>query len=156
MRIEGQYIFTEHNPEEVWAALDTPEIVARSMPGVEKFEIVGENLYKAKIRIGAIVKGSYNADISVSKNNRSSFVLDINAEGTGFVNSVKLRAIVTIKAHESGALVHWEAEGEVEARGLIAGIGNRVLPDIARRLIAQFFKSVEHQMISSLSTLSVL
>jgi carbon monoxide dehydrogenase subunit G len=149
MRIEGQYIFIEHNPEEVWADLDTPEIIATCIPGVEKFEIVGENLYKAKIRIGTIIKGSYNADITVSKNNRSSFVLDINAEGTGFVNFVKLRAIATIKAHDSGALVHWEAEGEVEARGLIAAIGNRILPDVARRLVAQFFKSVEGQMISA-------
>lgn len=147
MRIKGQYTFTEHNPDEVWTALDTPEIIQRSMPGVEKFEIVAENLYKAKIRIGTIIKGSYNADIVVSKNSGSAFVIDINAEGTGFVNSVRVRALATIKAHNSGALVDWEAEGEVEARGLLAGIGNRVLPDVAGRLVAQFFKSVEREMV---------
>jgi hypothetical protein len=32
VRIEGQYIFTKHDSEQVGGALDTPEVIGRSMP----------------------------------------------------------------------------------------------------------------------------
>lgn len=146
MRIEGEYVFKAGDPEEVWEALNTPEIIAKAMPGCEKFEVVGEGNYEAVISIGiSVIKGTYNTNISITEKNKPSFVLCIDS--TGAVGFVRLRAPITIKANDkgSGTLLIWEAEGEVG--GLIAGVGNRILSGVAKLLVGQFFKSIEQQIV---------
>ncbi|HHY96336.1 MAG TPA: carbon monoxide dehydrogenase subunit G [Firmicutes bacterium] len=147
MRIQGQYAFGKASVEEVWNALNRPEVIAKALPGCERFDIIEEGMYSAVIVMGiSVIKGRYNVNIAISDSQRpSSFVLNISAEGS--VGFLRIHAPISIKGLDdgSGALVDWEAEGEVG--GLIAGVGNRILAGVAKRLVEQFFKSVESQIM---------
>jgi len=55
LKLEGTYTF-DAPPEVVWPALLDPEVLGRVMPGGEALEKIGENEYKAvlKIRVGPV------------------------------------------------------------------------------------------------------
>ena len=61
MKVAGEYTF-EAPPEKVWEGLMNPEVMAATMPGAEKLELVGENQYQSdlNIKIGP-VQGSFVA-----------------------------------------------------------------------------------------------
>ena len=78
-----QTVFIPSERSVVWAGLNDPEILKRSLPGCEHFEVTGENQFEMVVttRIGP-VKATFRGKIELS-NIEAPHRYVINGEGKG-------------------------------------------------------------------------
>ena len=81
-----QTVFIPSERSVVWAGLNDPEILKRSLPGCEHFEVTGENQFEMVVttRIGP-VKATFRGKIELS-NIEAPHRYVINGEGKGGVD----------------------------------------------------------------------
>ena len=101
-----QTVFIPSERSVVWAGLNDPEILKRSLPGCEHFEVTGENQFEMVVttRIGP-VKATFRGKIELS-NIEAPHRYVINGEGKGGVAGfAKGSASVELRpAQEEGPL----------------------------------------------------
>jgi hypothetical protein len=137
MKIEGSY----HIPaprQEVWEAFLDPERLRQAIPGCEKLEAVGEDDYRATMRVGvAAVKGTFEGRVRLAdKQPPDRYRLAVEGSGgPGFLRGDTLISLAD--APEGGTTVSYSAD--VQVGGLIAGVGQRMLGGVARMMADQFF-----------------
>lgn len=142
MQLEGSYTFTVPR-QEVWDILMDPEAIAKIIPGCEKMELLGDDLYEAQLTIGiGAVKGSYNSKIRIfDKNPPESYKLKLEGKGArGFLNGE-----VTIQLEEGpNTVLHYVAQNQIG--GPIAAVGQRIVGAAAKMFVNQGLKSLEKQI----------
>lgn len=139
MKIEGQYTIAA-KAETVWERLNDPDVLAKSLPGVDKLEADGPDRYKAtiKYKMGP-VSGTFNGTVELSeKNPPHSMRLKTSARGgPGFVNGDGKVELVP-KGEETE--IHYS--GDVQLGGMLAAVGSRMIEGAAKKSIEEFFQSV--------------
>jgi hypothetical protein len=66
MRLEYEHLVQKPR-EQVWEALVDPEVLARILPGVEKFDAVGADEYDVIVNLGVpAVKGAFSGSIEIA------------------------------------------------------------------------------------------
>ena len=129
-------------PERVYAALNDPAVLVRTIPGCERLEAVGPDRYRMTVTAGvASIKGSYLGDVALSDGAPpSSFTL--TASGSGAPGTVS--ADVKVRLDDAGdgtTLLHYDADAVVG--GAVGGVGQRVLTGVAKKTAAEFFAAVD-------------
>jgi carbon monoxide dehydrogenase subunit G len=133
--------------EEAWRLLNDVPAVVPCIPGAELLETVGENAWKAKVRIklGPIAL---------------QFLADVTREQ---VDESARRAVLAVKAREAkgrgsaeatlesslsgvGQGTHVGLVTELALRGAVAQYGRSVVEDVAMRLTAQFAECLARQL----------
>ena len=128
-------------PDRVWAALTDPAVLAAAIPGCEQLERSGPDSYQFTISAGiGLLQGSYTGRVVISDQEEPhSFVL--TATGAGIAGTVCIRARFGLAASTGGSTeLTYTADGQVA--GLLAWAGQQVITGVARRMAAQFFRSV--------------
>lgn len=143
MKVQGEHTFNAPR-EAVWEVLLDPQALREAMPGVQRFDEVGPEQYELTLKIGiAAVKGTYSGKVAVKdKKPSESYRLDV--EGSGGPGRVKGGA--TMDLREDGGRTVVAYDGDVQAAGAIAAVGQRLLGGAAKLLINQFFKSMDRQL----------
>jgi len=143
MKIKGEHTFKAPRAA-VWDALMDPDMLAQALPGGEKLEKVGENDYKAtmKIKVGP-VQGKFDGGIQLSNiEELTSYHMDVNGQGVpGFV---KGGGDLTLSDSDEGT--HMDYSGDVQVGGKIAGVGQRLIDTTARSLIRQGLQALDLQI----------
>src|SRR4030081_3515307 len=101
MKVAGEAVL--HAPiERVWAALNDPAVLVRTIPGCERLEATGADAYTMTVTAGvASIKGSYAGNVALSDQQEpNSFVL--RASGAGGPGTVSADVRVTL-AEADGA-----------------------------------------------------
>ena len=149
MKVEGVYSFPGP-PQKVWDLLLDPESLRACIPGVEQLTETGPDSYDAVMKVGvAAIRGTYKGKVSITgKNEPQDYVL--NVEGSGGPGFVKGAARVTLAPEGAGTLVSVDGDGQVG--GMIAGVGQRMLPGVAKMLMNQFFECMAARLPRSAST----
>jgi carbon monoxide dehydrogenase subunit G len=145
MDVKGE-MSVEAAQEEVWKALNNPEVLKEATPGCKSLNRVEPDHYKADITLGiAAVRGKYEADIQIlDKEEPDQYRLVMNAESSmGFVEG---DAIVSLEYNEPKTVIRYD--GSAKVGGLIAGTGQRVLSGIAKMIVKDFFKKMIKQINS--------
>jgi uncharacterized protein len=140
MNLKGTYKL-KGSREEVWTALNNPQVLRRCTPGCKQMLAVNEDCYDVVIEIGiAAIKGRYTGQIKISDRVANQrYTLAVSGTGTaGFMNAT---GAIQLCGQENETII--EYAGEANVGGLVAGIGQRVTEGIARLLVGQFFKSLE-------------
>jgi uncharacterized protein len=137
MKVEGVYTFPGP-PQQVWDLLLDPESLRACIPGAESLTETSADHWDAVMRVGvAAIKGTYKGKVAiVDKQPPTSYVLQV--EGSGGPGFVKGSAKVTLEAEGEGTRVTVEGDGQVG--GMLAGVGQRMLPGVAKMLMNQFFE----------------
>lgn len=133
--------------ERVWTVLMDPESLARCLPGCEKLEALGENSYRASLKIGiAAVKGSYSGSVRMADlDPPNSYRLTLEGKGApGFV-----RGSARVVLVGRGDTTDFEYSGEIQVGGLIASVGQRMLQGLSTTMIHQFFTALEKEVRSA-------
>jgi hypothetical protein len=133
------------SPEAVWAALTDPAVLARTIPGCLALERVGEDSYRMDVSVGVgAVKGTYAGEVHLTDQERpKSYVM--HASGAGAPGQV--RATVTIElapSEDSSTVLTYSADAVVG--GPVAGVGQRMITGVAKRLAAQFFTAIDSEL----------
>lgn len=143
MKLEGTYTFDAPR-EVVWQALLDPEVLARTMPGCEKLEQIGDNEYKGalKIRVGP-VQGQFEGLVNLSDLRApESYRMQVDGKGApGFMKGV---GEVHLEDQGESTLMHYT--GEAQVGGRIASVGQRLLDSSAKALTRQSLDGLHEQI----------
>lgn len=141
MNLDGQVLL--HAPiERVWAALTDPAVLVRTIPGCERLETAGPDSFAMVVSAGvAAIRGSYSGQVTLS-DQRPPTALRLIASGAGAPGTVRTEVQVGLAAAgDAATTVSYRAEAEVG--GAVAGVGQRVLTSVARRMAGEFFSAVD-------------
>jgi carbon monoxide dehydrogenase subunit G len=143
VKIAGNYTF-EATREEVWSALNDPEVLARTIPGCQRLDEVGENEYESTLKVGLqAVRGVYTGRVKIDNLVRPESY-DIHVDGKG--SNGFLKGSGSIKLREDGASTILDYFGEAQVGGTIASVGQRLLDGAAKTLISQSLKALAQQI----------
>jgi uncharacterized protein len=141
MKVSGSA--TLHAPvEQVYAALNDPAVLVRTIPGCERLERAGEDAYKLTVTAGvASVRGTYAGDVRIADQQPpTAFVL--RASGAGAPGTVSADVQVRLAPGDDGTTeLSYDADAVVG--GMIGGVGQRMLAGVAKRTAGEFFAAVD-------------
>lgn len=151
MRIEGS-VTVDAPRDAVWAALQDPAVLARTLPGCDAFEEVGPDAYRATITAGiASIKGTYLGDVQLS-DRVAPERYRLRASGSGAPGTVSADALVTLEEVDGATRITYAADAVVG--GMIGGVGQRMISGVAKRMAGQFFAAVERDIKGERDVLS--
>jgi carbon monoxide dehydrogenase subunit G len=143
MDVNGSYIFDAPR-EEVWRAVLDPEVLSKSLPGIQDLESTGENEFhaKMKVRMGP-VQGQFNGSVRlVDLNPPVGYHIQIDATGAqGFVKGEG-----DLKLAELNGSTELQYSGEAQVGGRIASVGQRLMESSAQALIRQGLEAFDAQI----------
>ncbi len=137
MKIEGSYDIPAPR-QRVWEAFLDPERLRQALPGCEKLEAVGDDEYKATLKVGvAAVKGTFEGKVKLSdRQPPQSYRMTV--EGSGGPGFIRGEAAMTLAdGPGGGTTISYSAD--VQVGGLIAGVGQRMLGGVSKLMADQFF-----------------
>ena len=137
MKVEGAYTFPG-SPEQVWDLLLDPESLRQCIPGAETLTETSPDHWDAVLKVGvAAIKGTYKGKVAiVEKQPPTMYTLQV--EGSGGPGFVKGSAKISLEGNGDTTSVKVEGDGQVG--GMLAGVGQRMLPGVAKMLMNQFFE----------------
>jgi carbon monoxide dehydrogenase subunit G len=141
MKVSGSA--TLHAPvEAVWAALNDPAVLVRTIPGCERLEQTGPDRYRMTVVAGvASIKGSYDGEVALTDPEPPHrFVL--RASGAGAPGTVSAEVEVRLSSGSDGDTELTYAADAVVG-GAVGGVGQRVLSGVAKKTAGEFFQAVD-------------
>jgi carbon monoxide dehydrogenase subunit G len=140
MELKGE-VRIEAPRERVWAALNDPDILARSIDGVERLEAVGDNRFEGslKAKVGP-VRATFSGTVALSNLDPPNGYT-LSGEGSGGVAGfAKGSADVTLEDAGDGAtLLRYLARSQVG--GKLAQLGSRLVEGAAKGYADSFFQN---------------
>jgi len=126
--------------EQVYAALNDPEVLKKSIPGCEEIIQISETEMTASIvaKIGPI-KAKFKGKVTLSDLNPPQSYT-ISGEGTGgTAGFAKGGAKVSLEADGTATILHYEVQAEVG--GKLAQLGGRLIEGTAKKMAGDFFNA---------------
>ena len=137
MEMSGEYRI-EAPRDEVWRALNDPEILRQCIPGCEEIEKTSDTEFAAKVtaKVGP-VKAKFKGKVTLSDLDPPSGYT-ITGEGQGGVAGfAKGGAKITLEDEGAATVLRYTATGAVG--GKLAQIGSRLVDATARKMSDDFF-----------------
>lgn len=143
MKVNGTHL-VRADRNDVWDALQDPEMLVRTIPGCQRLEAVGPDSYSARVAAGvASITGVYDGRVTLEDQDAPN-AYTLRAEGRGGPGTINAIARVQLSDTDGGTRVDYEADAVVG--GPIAGVGQRVLAGAAKRNATVFFESVDRYL----------
>lgn len=148
MNLDGSAVL-HASPERVWAVITDPAVLARTIPGCQSLEQVGEDSYRMNVAVGVgAIRGSYAGEVHLTDQQRpSSYVM--HASGAGAPGQVRATVPISLEAVDGGTRVTYSADAVVG--GPVAGVGQRMITGVARRMAGQFFAAVDAELTGAVT-----
>ncbi|MGH7355963.1 MAG: SRPBCC family protein [Candidatus Rokuibacteriota bacterium] len=136
MKLEGSYDVPAPR-QKVWDAFLDPATLQQAIPGCEKLEALGNDEYKATLKVGVGgVKGTFEGKVRLAdKKPPESYRLA--AEGSGGPGFVKADTLISLT--EEGGVTRVAYSADVQIGGLIASVGQRMLGGVSKMMADKFF-----------------
>lgn len=141
MKVAGTAVL--HAPaDRVWAALNDPAVLVRTIPGCSALEPVGQDSYRMTVCAGvASIKGVYAGEVSLhDQQPPGSFRL--RASGAGAPGTVSADVLVRLAEAEDGT-TRLEYDADAVVGGMVGGVGQRMLVGVAKKTAGEFFRAVD-------------
>ena len=143
MDIEGTYTF-QATIEAVWKTLLDPDILAKSLPGIENMRVVGSDTYEATMNVGVVaVKGTYSGKVVILDKQEPTHYR-LQADGSGTRGFVKAEGTLDLAQQNGNTIASYK--GTAQLGGPIAGVGMRMVSGVAKMMINQFFGSIAEEL----------
>jgi carbon monoxide dehydrogenase subunit G len=140
MKLEGTLQL--HAPRKrIYELMVNPEVLQRCIPGCERLEKTGENVYTTTIRAGVgSIKGIFNGSVRL-EDMRPPEHFRIVVEGKGTAGFLKGSGELDLEDQGDATVVHYT--GDVQVGGTIASVGQRMIQGTAKMMATQFFTALE-------------
>jgi carbon monoxide dehydrogenase subunit G len=144
MKLSGEATLNA-SVDEVYAALNDPAILVRTIPGCQRLEQVGADAYRATIVAGvASIKGTFDGDVRLT-DQQAPHAFTLHASGVGAPGTVTATARVTLTpADATRTRLTYDADATVG--GMIGGVGQRMITGVARKTAGEFFAAVDRAL----------
>ena len=144
MDMQGQRVL-HVTPAQAWDALNDAEILKSCIPGCDKFELSGANVYNVgvAIKIGP-VSAKFSGKVSLTEIEApNSYALNFEAQG-GVAGFGKGESKVSLHPHEEGCELKYTVHSTVG--GKLAQLGQRLIDGAAKSLAEDFFKRFDEAL----------
>jgi carbon monoxide dehydrogenase subunit G len=140
------------DPERVWAVITDPAVLARTIPGCESLEQVGDDEYKMNVTVGVgAIRGTYAGGVKLSDQQRpTSYVM--HASGAGGPGNVRATVRINLEPDTDSTTLTYSADAVVG--GPVAGVGQRMMTGVAKRMAGQFFKAIDDELTGAVVPIS--
>jgi len=143
MKIQGTYTFDAPR-ERVWRALLDPAVLARTLPGCEKLERVGENDFQGvlNVHIGP-VKGQFQGTLRLTDvQPLESYHMKLEGKGpSGFMNGEG-----ELRLSDAGSSTTLAYDIESQVGGRVAAVGQRLLESSAKSITRQGLEGLAREI----------
>ncbi|WP_182906605.1 carbon monoxide dehydrogenase subunit G [Microbispora sp. H13382] len=145
MKVSGSALVAAER-KRVWDALQDPGVLVRTIPGCERLETTGENVYAMTVTAGvASIKGVYQGEVAL-RDQEEPDRFTLGARGQGAPGTVEATVAVRLSDAGGGTRIDYDAEAVVG--GMIGGVGQRMLASVAKKTAGEFFAAVERHLLS--------
>lgn len=128
-------------PEQVWAAVHDPAVLARCIPGCQSLRELSPGRYAMTVTAGvAAIKGSYEGEVAISDVTEPT-AFTMKADGAGAPGTIATTVDVSLAPADGGTSISYEADAVVG--GPIGGVGQRMLAGVARKMAGQMFTALD-------------
>lgn len=136
MELTGEHTFNASR-QQVWDFLMDPAVLQACLPGAQDLEKLGEDEYKATMKIGiAMIKGVFEGTVKITdKVEPSSYTMHV--EGAGPQGQVSGVGKLELVEEDGKTTVRYT--GDANVRGTIARVGARMIQPAAKTIVGQFF-----------------
>ena len=143
MKLEGTKEFDAPR-EVVWSVINDPEKMAKTMPGIESFEIADDRHWSAKVKV-PLGLGGLKMSISFEKlEERPPEFASLRAKGTGVGALMNMQTAFTLSGEGEKTSMAWEAD--VKIAGPVGSMGQRVLQPIVNQQVGHVLAAVAEQV----------
>jgi uncharacterized protein len=150
MKLAGEYTVSAPR-QNVWNVLLDPALLARVLPGCEKLESLGDDTYRAgvKIQVGPL-NGAFEGTIKLTNIVApNSYHMEFDGKGAlGFV-----RGVGDVQLADNGSTTLITYSGEASIGGKLASVGQRLMETSAKAMIKQTLDEIT-PIAQSLNTTS--
>lgn len=143
MKLEGSYTFDAPR-ELVWEMFFDPDVLARTMPGCEKLDRIGDNSFEGKMRVQVgPVQGIFKGTVVLSDlQEPESYHMQVDGQGpSGFMKGA---GDIQLEETDEGTVMHYV--GEAQVGGRIAQVGQRLMDSSARAIVKQSLDNLSKQV----------
>ena len=143
MKVEGTRSFAAPRAT-VWEVLNDPARMAKTMPGIESFEVEDERRWSAKVKI-PLGLGALQMSIKFEKTDeRELEYARLNAKGTGVGALMQMVTEFNLSEADGGTAMRWEAD--VRIAGPVGSMGQRVLQPIVNQQVKNVLAALDVQV----------
>ena len=145
MNLDGSAVL-HGSPEEVWTVITDPAVLARTIPGCETLQRTGEDEYRMDVAVGVgAIRGTYAGEVKLTDQQRpTSYVM--HATGAGAPGNVRAKVTINLEPTDEGTTLTYSADAVVG--GPVAGVGQRMMTGVAKRMAGQFFTAIDRELTS--------
>ncbi len=144
MDITGEYRIAASR-EQVWQALNDPEVLKRCIPGCEELEKISDTEIKAKVaaKIGP-VKANFDTKLELANLNPPSGYTLIGESKAGAAGFGRGSADVSLEEDGDVTVLRYKADFKVGGR--LAQVGSRLVVGATRKTADDFFSCFSSQL----------
>jgi carbon monoxide dehydrogenase subunit G len=143
VNLDGSAVLSA-DPDKVWAVITDPAVLARTIPGCESLDQIGNDEYRMNVSVGVgAIRGTYAGEVKLSDQQRpKSYVM--HASGAGAPGQVRATVTINLEPSDQGTTLTYSADAVVG--GPVAGVGQRMITGVAKRMAGQFFKAIDDEL----------
>lgn len=149
MILDGDFTFRAPR-RSVWKLLQDPEVLVKAMPGAQRLVATGDGTYEGTIRIGVGPVTAAQWTLSVALHDREEparYLMKVESKGPlGFTRG---SASVELTDEAEGTRMRYHAD--LQIGGKVAGIGQRLLDQVAKMMTRQGLEALSREMQLRLS-----
>jgi carbon monoxide dehydrogenase subunit G len=143
VKVEGTKHF-EAPREVVWEVLNDPARMAKTMPGVQSFDVQDDRHWRANVVV-PLGLGGLKMSINFEKTEeRKPDFAKLHAEGTGVAALLKMDTQFELSDASGGTEMKWEAD--VHLLGQVGSMGQRVLQPIVNQQVQNVLTALDAQV----------
>ena len=149
MNVEGERTFAAPRGT-VWEVLNDPGAMAKTMPGVESFDVHDAQHWTANVKIPLGLGGlKMKVDMEKTEEREPEFAqMAIKGQGVGAM--LNMVTSFTLSDAGEGTAMKWAAE--VKLAGPVASMGQRVLQPIVNQQVQHVLNALDQQVQAALAT----
>ena len=146
MKVSGEREFQAPRAT-VWEVLNDPSQMAKTMPGVESFEIHDDRHWRAHVKI-PLGLGGLKLRFKFEKTEaRAPEYARLRASGQGIGAMISLDTRFDLSPDGERTSMRWEAD--VRVAGQVGAMGQRVLQPIVNQQVENVLASLERQVAAA-------
>jgi carbon monoxide dehydrogenase subunit G len=143
MRVEGEKEF-QAPVETVWEVLNDPTRMAKTMPGIESFDIQDDAHWRANVKVPLGLGGlKMSIDFEKTEERENEFA-KLHAKGNGVGAIMNMDTAFHLTGDGESTHMKWEAD--VNILGPVASMGQRVLQPIVNQQVTQVLSALDQQV----------
>jgi uncharacterized protein len=144
VNLDGSAVLSA-DPDRVWAVITDPAVLARTIPGCESLEQVGDDEYRMNVSVGVgAIRGTYAGEVKLTDQQRpTSYVM--HASGAGAPGNARAQVMINLQPADGGK-TNLTYSADAVIGGPVAGVGQRMITGVAKRMAGQFFKAIDDEL----------